>query len=327
MLVRDRPGPVLDPGPVLGDCLTSAAAAPSLHNSQPWLFHPRKAGIDVYADAGRRLAVLDPTGREMWISVAAALFNLRVAMAGRGRTPLLRLRPVPSAELLVARVTLGPPAPASPTVLALARAITRRRSNRWPFEDRAVPSGVLDELVAAAAVEGAILRVAGPGARARVFGVAREAEQRWRGDPAYRAELAEWTLEAPDRRDGVPGYAMGPRGADDALPLRDFALVRPGARRSRADFEPRPTIAVLYTGDTPRQWLQAGQALQRVLLTATARGIASSLVTQPLEIPQLRHRLIDPATGWAPQAIVRLGYSRRIGVRTPRRPLSDIVLA
>jgi hypothetical protein len=189
-----------------------------------------------------------------------------------------------------------------------------------------VPSGVLAELVAAAAAEGAILRIAGPGTRARVLGVAGEAEQRWRPDPAYRAELAEWTLETPDRRDGVPGFAIGPPGADDALSLRDFGLVRRGARRSRAQFETRPTIAVLYTGDTPRQWLQAGQALQRVLLTATARGVASSLLTQPLEIPQLRRRLTDPASGWAPQAIVRLGYTRRSGAWTPRRPLGDVVL-
>lgn len=335
MLVSDWPGrePVTarprvpEPGSALGDCLALATAAPSLHNSQPWLFRAHRAGIDVHADPKRRLAVLDPTGREMWISVAAALLNLRVAVAYRGRTPLLRLLPAPSAEFLVARVSAGPRGPVSPTVRALARAIPRRRSNRWPFSDLAVPSGVLEELVAAAAVEGAILRVAGPGARVRVLGLAQEAEQRWRPDSDYRRELAEWTLETPDRRDGVPGPAMGPRSADDALPMRDFGLVRPGARRPRLDFEGRPTIAMVYTGgDTPRHWLQAGQALQRVLLTATARGVASNLLTQPLEIPQLRRRLTDPATGWVPQAIVRLGYTRRVGAATPRRPLGDVLV-
>ncbi|GAA3453443.1 Acg family FMN-binding oxidoreductase [Dactylosporangium matsuzakiense] len=328
MLVNDRPRrPLLEPGSMLGDCLSLTVMAPSLHNSQPWLFRLRQGGLDVYADVGRQLTVTDPTGREMWISVGAALFNLRVALAYRGRTPLLRLRPVPAAELLAARVSLGPPAPVSATVRALARAIHRRHSIRWPFDDLAVPNGILAELTAAAAAEGAVLRPAGPNLRTQVLAVTREAEQRWRPDPDYRRELAEWTFDVPDRRDGIPRLATGPRSANDALPLRDFGLLRPAAQRSSAKFEARPTIAVLYTGDSPRHWLQAGQALQRVLLSATARGLSSSLLTQPLEIPQLRDGLTDPASGRPAQAIVRLGYSRRIGAFTPRRPLHDVLLA
>ena len=44
---------------------------------------PRR--VDVYADRGRRLAVLDPVGRELMISVGAAVFTARVALRRRGR--------------------------------------------------------------------------------------------------------------------------------------------------------------------------------------------------------------------------------------------------
>jgi nitroreductase len=312
-------------GPALIECLTAATAAPSLHNSQPWLFEPGHGAIDVYADPRRQLAVIDPTGREMYLGVAAAVFNLRVAMAHHGRMPLLRLRPRRSEVNLLARVTPGPSTAVSATVQKLARAIDRRRSNRWPFLDLAVPSGVLADLVVAAATEGAILRPAGPAVRMLLLDLVRDAEREWGGAPAYREELAAWSRDRPDCGDGVPPFAMGPRSTGDTLPLRDFRL--PGtAPPPRARFEARPSLAVLYGGDTPRQWLRAGQALQRVLLTATAHGIASSLLTQPFEIPELRDQLVEPSTGWPAQAIIRLGYTRRLAARSPRRPLSDVVL-
>lgn len=66
-------------GPVLLDCLRAAIAAPSIHNTQPWRFRPRPDGVDVFADHTRRLGVIHPGGREVLISVGAALCNLRIA--------------------------------------------------------------------------------------------------------------------------------------------------------------------------------------------------------------------------------------------------------
>jgi hypothetical protein len=43
---------------VLAGCVQMATAAPSPHNSQPWLFRIDGSGTDVYADAARCLPVL-----------------------------------------------------------------------------------------------------------------------------------------------------------------------------------------------------------------------------------------------------------------------------
>lgn len=76
---------------VLERCVRSAGLAPSLHNSQPWRFRIRGAAIDVLADPGRRLDALDPAGRELLISVGAALFTLRLAVRREGWIPELDL--------------------------------------------------------------------------------------------------------------------------------------------------------------------------------------------------------------------------------------------
>jgi nitroreductase len=309
------------PNGLLRECLAAAIAAPSVHNTQPWLFRLRDGGVDVYADRGRQVPVIDPDGRELVISVGAAVFNLRVAMLALGRTPILLPLSGTRRPSLLARVVPGSARAVSPTATALAAQIPVRRSNRWPFTGQALPAGLVDELVAAAAAEGAVLKIAGRGLSATVIDLVRVAEVTSRNDPAYRTELAAWTV-GRDRTDGVPAAVFGPLSGLLGLPLRDFGLAQPGPRPV-ADFETRPTVAVLYARDTPAQWLRAGQALQRVLLTATVRGVSTTLMTQPLENPTLRDRLTGVAG--RPQVILRLGYAQHAVARTPRRPLGDVV--
>jgi hypothetical protein len=330
LVTRRRPawwiGPDGEPGPVLRDCLYAAIAAPSAMNTQPWRFHPHRHGVDVYADRDRRLPVTDPSGRELALSAGAVLFNLRVAIRAHGRIPAQLLRPVAAEPDLMATLNPGPPVGVPRTVRALTWAIPRRRSNRWPFAPLEMPREVVNALTAAAEAEGAVLRVVTHQARRGMLELIRIAEEVWRDDPAYRHELRRWTRELPRRRDGVPAEAAGPQVAGGGVPLRDLGLVtHPGPGRPEETFERSPTIAVLYAQDTPQQWLRAGQALQRVLLTATVYGVACTLLTQPLEIPQLRGMVADPYTGRPAQAIIRLGYARRAAAPSPRRPLAEFL--
>jgi nitroreductase len=312
-------------GSAISACLQAAIAAPSIHNSQPWLFRPHGTTIDVLVDGRRQLEVTDPDRHEMYVSVGAALLNLRIAMLAAGRRPLLRLLPDPAQPDLAATVAVGPAMPVTPDIRALAEAIPRRQTNRRPFGSTPIPQSVLDAVTAAARAEGGNLVVVDPATRSAVLSLARTAEHRQRSDPRYRAELAEWTTAGARRGDGVPPAAFGPRPELAALPLRDFDLAHTTDRRV-ARFEAEPTIAVLYTaGDSITDWLYAGQALERVLLTATVHGLASTPLTQAVEVPQLRQLFTAPEELAAVQSIVRLGYAGR-GPRTPRRPLTDVLV-
>ena len=236
--------------------------------------------------------------------------------------------PDPSEPDLAARVTLertvAPPARA----VALAGAIPRRHTNRRPFADRPVPYGTMEELAAAAELENAVLMTVDPALRDGVLSLTRTAENRMRSDPRYRTELAAWTTPGGvGRRDGVPRQAFGPRDTDGALPLRDFAFGH-GAPTATVAFEPEPTLILLYTtGDTPTDWLHAGAAMQRVLLTATQRGLAATPLSQLLEVPKLRVLLADFVNHQVIQTVLRIGYPTTPAPPTPRRPLSDVVIA
>jgi nitroreductase len=311
---------------ILTESVQSATAAPSLHNSQPWLFHLGDDRVDVHADRRRQLEVLDPTGRELLISVGAAVFTLRLAMQHRGYRPDLALFPDPAEPDLVARVTAGPPTATTRDVARLAAAIAHRHTNRWPFARTVVSGDAIEYLTGAARREAATLSVATPASRIAILNLSQSAERLLRSDGGYRAELARWTDLRPGRRDGVPASAIGPWDALETMPVRDFGLLQPQLRRTSEHFEPYPTIMVLATdGDGPDDWLRAGQALQRVLLTATWLNLATTPISQPVEIPAIRELLSDADRDHWAQLVLRIGYGRP-AFSTPRRPLTEVLL-
>lgn len=302
--------------------LMAAVTAPSIHNSQPWRFRLRPGAVDVLIDRDRQMHIADPSGRELTLSVGAAVFNLRVAMLAEGRQPILTAWPDPGDDTCAARISVGSFAPPDETVRALADAIPRRRTNRRPFADTPLAEGTLDDLAAAAQVEGGHLAATTDVGRRAVLAMVRLAEESLRADLAYRHELARWSHDRPERRDGVPARAFAPWSAVETVPLRDFGPVRrPGPLGL---YERTPTIAVLSTaGDDRDDWLRAGQSMQRVLLTATVRGVASTLMTQPMEIPRLRDRFAVP--GHVAQAVMRFGYAAPTRP-TARRRLDEVIL-
>jgi nitroreductase len=314
--------------PLLHECLLAAIAAPSIHNTQPWLFRVDGARVDVLVDPSRQLRTLDPQGREMLVSVGAAIFNLRIALRARGRRPHVRLAPDPRQPYLAARITTDETAAESDAARVLAEAIPRRHTNRRPFLDEPLPAHVTADLGQAAAAENGTLHFADSRLRDAVLSLTRTAENRMRGNRHYQAELARWTGAAETgRRDGVSRASQGPRDVNRALPLRDLAAAHHSGS-SVVAFESDPTIALLFTvDDSPADWLRAGGALQRVLLTATVHGLAATPLTQLTEIPRLRELLTDTLTGRAVQTVLRVGYPTVPALPSPRRPLRDVLVA
>jgi nitroreductase len=315
------------PAPVLRRAIVAATAAPSLHNTQPWLFRIRHDAIDVYVDRRRQLRTTDPQGREMHVSVGAALFNLRVAFGAQGWTAQTRLCPDPTEPDLAAAVLVTGSVKITPAARALASAIIGRHTNRRPFRNKAIPEPIFKDLAQAASLEGGRLVIADGALRDGVLSLTRTADNRLNRDAGHRMEIAKWTVPGGShRRDGVPRGALGPRSRNRAVPLRDLALAH-GAPTTIVEFEADPTIALLFTrGDSVADWLRAGSALERVWLTATVRELAGTPLTQLTEVPALR-RLLDISTdGEVLQTVLRLGYPTRPCIATPRRRLSEVLI-
>ena len=309
----------------------SAVWAPSVHNTQPWLFGTDGQELSLYADGGRQLMVADPAGREMLISCGAALFTARLAARSAGRIPQVSVLPDPADPLLIARMAWPRQAAPAGYERQLSDQVLRRRTHRGGFDPLPLAPALLAGLQAGARRDGAQLRVVtDEAATATLAATVQTAEQTLRLDSLRVREMAVWVSPpASPRRDGMPvtSYPARPGHTFPDFPGRDFARGRGwGFPPTSADAAARSAgvICLLTTADDrPADWVSAGQALQRILLTAAAYGVAAALHSQPLELSWLREFIRTQLAGGSyPQLLLRLGTVTQAAASVRRPPAS-----
>lgn len=308
-----------------------ATYAPSVHNTQPWRMHISSHELRIYADRSRQLAVLDPTGRQLIISVGCAVFNARAALAARGYEVAVERLPDAADPDLVAvlRIVGEHAAPVDADLASLAEVIETRQTNRRRFTDDPVPESVLDALeVAASAEDARLVVIRDPDQRVVVASLSQHADNIENLNPAYRAELRAWTSDDPECRDGVPPLTVPHVTGEsrDEVPIRDFDTRGVGALPSQTRSSREQCLVLLGTlGDGQPDWLRAGEALERVLLEITRCGFMASPLTQVTEVPAARAQLRrELSMTIYPHVLLRVGRAPRTP-RSRRRRLADVL--
>ncbi|MEU4248112.1 hypothetical protein AB0F15_11920 [Amycolatopsis sp. NPDC026612] len=310
---------------VFDQALASAVRAPSPHNTQPWRFVVEHEVIEVWLDRDRVLDIADPHGREARLACGAAAFNLVICLRANGLAAIVRMLPDPDEPDLVAVIRLDGNQKATAAERKLAEAVFRRHTNRRPMLDKEVPSAARTALKSAALQEGGQVEYLNVSGRySTVASLVRQAETLQSGDPAFRAEAAFWTHREPDSPDGVPRVASGP-------PPYGPGVVTLRASHENENLPPReyeqePLLGVVLTRDRgPHAEVRAGMAMQRVLLTATAEGLATSFLSQPFETPRTRESLDRIFAGLGqPHTLLRIGYGSPTRL-TARRPVEEVL--
>ena len=318
------------PGRVLAQAATDALSAPSILNSQPWRWRISDDVAALHADRSRQVRSLDPDGRLLTISCGTALHHARIALAAAGHEATATYLPDTGDPDLLATIRLGDPVPPRPEILRLYRAMWLRRTDRRPYADTPVPVGALDVLRKAAETQGAHLHFPRPHSVITLAVAAGHAASQELADPAYRSELAGWVARGEHGSDGVPASTATPTTARP-VPVRDFTGTHgPPTIHDRAPMADRYAVyAVLFTdGDRPRDWLVAGEALSAVLLTATAAGLATSPMSDLIEVPASRQLVRDLLTDLGhPAMVIRIGLpvTPLPAPSSPRRNPGDAV--
>ncbi|MFJ2666400.1 Acg family FMN-binding oxidoreductase [Nocardia fluminea] len=305
--------------------LTLAGRAPSVHNIQPWRWRIADHSVHLYLDRRRALPATDPDHRDIVISCGAALHHLAVAMTAMGWAPVIHRVPDPADPDHLAAVTLIPHRP-TPVDIELSKSISRRRTDRRHYTSWSIPAGYLGLFAERAAALGAVVRRIDD--REPVRAAARVASGIHAGDEAYRFELAMWSGRHGSV-DGVPARnTPAPRPADD-LPARMFA----GAEFSDPTSQPdhADLLVIGTSADDQVSRLRAGEAISSVLLTATGIGLATCLLTEPLEISAQRTKIREQVLHGSafPQAMLRVGWAPTSPGKppeTPRRPLTELLV-
>ncbi len=308
-----------------------ATLAPSVHNTQPWRLTVRRSELEISADPSRQLHVLDPTQRQLVISVGCALFNARVALTAAGFGVDVQRFPDLSRPNLLARLRVSSePVTSVDPLRSLDSVIELRQTNRRRFSEDPVPAELLERLDAAAQAEGALLHdVRTEDDRLALARLSQRADDLQNLDPAYRAELRAWTSDDPKRRDGVPAMAVPHVNGDsqDEIPIRDFDTHGRGWLPFSTHSSHSQCLLLLGTvGDSRPDWLRAGEALERVLLEITRFGFVASPLTQVIEVPSARAALRrELRLRMNPHLLLRVGRAPTTPA-SRRRRLVDVMI-
>lgn len=276
--------------------LDAAMAAPSPRDRRPWRFHCTDTTIELHADTRRLLPGTDVDHRELLLSCGAALLNLRLAIRALGVHPAVQLLPDPHRPNLLAVIRPEGHIVVRAVDRELADAILRSRTDHGPFRPTPVPSAVVAELRQAAKTERAWLSTLTAPNLSILRGLLHQPQDAPRHDQTAVAEESA----SNGRHDGGVGLSLS------------------------GDVASEPLIGVIGTfHDSPLARLQAGQAMQRVLLAATVAGLSASFQSRVVEVPATRKQVRELIVGglW-PQAMLRIGYAVPAAAR---RDVDDVV--
>lgn len=307
--------------------LELAIRAPSIYNTQPWKWRVEPTSLHLYSDSSMQLPNADPDGRDLLVSCGATLHHCVIALAAMGWRAEVRRFPDPSDPEHLAAVEVTEDEPDADSI-TLAAAIPRRRTDRRTYSHWPVEADGIAAVGAAGTRPGVIMRQVD--AMEKLNKIVKQAARDHAANYDYLVEVTMWSGRYGSRA-GVPSRNTPESDAHAPVPGRRFASAGLEQPKGVSAADDHAVVLALgtETDDRPAA-LCAGEATSAVLLTATAMGLATCPITEPLEIPATRDAIRTEVFGADafPQMLLRIGWAPVNAdplPPTPRRSLERAV--
>jgi hypothetical protein len=305
-----------------------ATLAANGHNTQPWKFSIKDHSIEILPDYNRRLPVVDPNDRELWISLGCALENLLISARAIGYAAEISY---PDEKDLI-KVGLQAD---TPQVTPLMDAIPARQTTRSEFDGQSISNVELDQLQALSLEPGVSFQFV-----TELAGMEQVAEYINQGNlsqysnTAFVDELIDWLRfnrrEILNSRDGLYSVCSGNLEVPAWLGKLFVSGTKP---QQQADADVKKlrsssgVVNIASENDDKSSWVRTGQVYERLTLMMTSLNIKSALLNQPIEVPEIRPQF-QTATNlgsFFPQLLVRYGYAQAMP-NSIRRPVEQVLI-
>ena len=315
---------------VLRECVRYATLAPSSHNTQCWKFGLGEQAVSILPDYQRRCPIVDPDDHHLFVSLGCAAENFVQAAAAMGFR---------GAAVFNAGMTESLDVSLEPTAAVrtpLFEAIPHRQSTRGEYDGKPLSTDDLRLLEAAGSGSGVrVHMVTDTKGMEDVLDFVVQGNTAQVRDPAFVRELKHWLRfnggQAARLGDGLFAGSSGNPSAPDWLGRLMFDLFfTETAENDKYARHVRSSagIAVFISDASDKQrWIETGRAFQRFALQATALGVRTAHLNQPVEVASLRPQFAQSlgiSTG-RPDLVIRFGRGPGMP-RSLRRPVDAVVV-
>jgi len=305
-----------------------ATLAANGHNAQSWKFAIKEDVIEIHPDYTRRLPVVDPHDRELWIGLGCALENLLVAARTVGYAP--KVTYPGAADFIHIRLKAD-----TPQSNPLFDAILLRQNTRSEYDGQPIKTTDLDQVQALPLEPGVVLHfVTNPADLETVLEYVNQGNLSQYADSAFVDELIYWLRfnkkDALASLDGLYSRCSGNPQVPRWLGRMFVAGIKP-QQQADADAEKLRSspgsVVVASESDDKTAWVRTGQVYERMVLKMSSLNIKSAFLNQPIEVQDLRSQF-QSAMGLGaslPQLLVRFGYADAMP-HSLRRPVKQVLM-
>ena len=289
-----------------------ATLAPSSHNTQCWTFALGEGAIAIRADRTRLCPAVDPDEHHVFVSLGCATENLVQAALAHGRRA--------DVEYDAAHETIGVVLTAQPArPSALYPAIATRQCSRNEYDSQPLGRTDLALLEQAGTADGVSIRfITGKTAMERVLDYIVQANTAQMADPSFVRELKSWIRfngpQALATGDGLHSATTGNPAIPTWLGQAAFGwFFRPGQENDKCARQVRSSAGLaVFVGRSADKasWVDVGRCYERFALQATALGIRTAFLNQPVEVAAVRPQFARALglTSERPDLVVRFGH-------------------
>lgn len=303
-----------------------ATLAANSHNTQPWLFEFGKGPIRILPDKTRATPIADPDDHHLYATLGCAAENLMLAASVDGKASAMAINADGSPEIELSGKT---------TEDVLFAPIASRQCTRSMYDGSVASTSELAALEQSAKVPSCnLILVTDKPKIESILELILSANAGQVNNPAFVAELKDWlrfsASAAVEKGDGLYSACSG----NPTMPQWIGQLMFPYVFKAEAENEKVAAqvrsssgLAIFVSDKDDREhWVAAGRSYQRFALQATALGLKTAFLNQPLEVSEYRPRLASliGVEGKRPDLLVRFGRAPEMP-RSLRRPVFDVL--
>ncbi|MDH4051717.1 MAG: Tat pathway signal protein [Rubrivivax sp.] len=306
-----------------------ATLAPSSHNTQCWRFGIEPQAITIRPDLARRCPAVDPDDHHLFVSLGCATENLVHAARAYG----LAARASFDGARNALQIRLEP---AAVQASSLFQAIPQRQSTRAEYDGRPLSGDDLRALEGAAAGDDVqLILLTDKAALEKALEFVLEGNSVQMNDGAFLDELKAWirfsASDAVRRGDGLYGASSGNPSVPAWLGRLMFGVffTEKGENDKYARHVRSSAGIAVFVGPANDKagWIAVGRAYERFALQATALGVRTAHLNQPVEVATLRPAFASflGVGGRRPDLVVRFGRGPTLPPSL-RRPLQAVLV-